>query len=93
MSKKKGKWESVADLIWKAPTTIEGVFVAIPYFILNSIGTFFKVILLSLISVLSLNKWIKLRELWSKKYFKENIVEPWNCVLAIFIIVIVSFIF
>ncbi len=93
MTKKKSKWNSIADLIWEAPTTIEGIFVAIPYLILNSIGTFLKVSFLSLISILSLNKWIKLSEIWNKKNLKENIVNPWNCVLALVIIIFLIIIF
>jgi len=93
LTKKKSKWVSIANLIWEAPTMLEVVFTAIPYFILNLIGTFFKVIFLSLVSILSLNKWIKLSELWNKEYFKKNTVEPWNCVLAIIIIIVMTIVF
>jgi ABC-type microcin C transport system permease subunit YejE len=93
VTKKKSKWDSIADLIWETPTTIEGIFIAIPYLILNSIGTFFKVSFLSLVSILSLNKWKKLSELWNKEYLKQNLVEPWNCVLALVIIIIMAIIF
>ncbi len=92
MTKKNSKWKSIADLIWETPTTLEGIFVAIPYLILNSIGTIIKVIFLSLIAILTLNKWKKLNELWNKKYLKDNITNPWNCVLALGIIILLTII-
>ena len=93
MAKKNSKWESIADLIWEAPQTIEGFLIAIPYLILNSIGTIIKVLCLSFISLLTLNKWIKLGELWNKKHLKDNIANPWNCVLALAIIIFLTIIF
>jgi hypothetical protein len=93
LAKNNSKRKSVADLIWKTPTTLEGIFVAIPYIILNSVGTFLKVLLLSLISILSLNKLIKLDGIWSKHYLKENIVNPWNCVISIVTIILLTIIF
>lgn len=92
MTKKNSKWDSIADLIWEAPQTIEGIFIAIPYLILNSIGTFLKVSFLSLISILSLNKWKKLSEIWNKENLKENIANPWNCILSLIIIIILTII-
>ncbi|MBR9847257.1 MAG: hypothetical protein GYB35_14670 [Algicola sp.] len=93
MAKKNSKWDSIADFIWEAPQTIEGIFIAIPYLILNSIGAIIKLLSLSFISLLSFNKWIKISELWNKKYFKDNIANPWNCVLALVIIIILTIIF
>ena len=93
LKKRNTKWDTIAGLIWETPQTIEGLIIAIPYFALNSIGTFIKLIFLSLISILSLNRWIKVDELWSKKFWKTNLGNPWNCVLAIFCIVILSIIF
>ena len=93
MAKKNSKWESIADLIWEVPQTIEGFLIAIPYLILNSIGTIIKVLFFSFISLLSFNKWIKISELWNKKYLKDNIANPWNCVLALAIIIFFTIIF
>jgi len=93
VAKKNSKWESIADLIWETPQTIEGFLIAIPYLILNSIGTIIKVLFFSIISLLSFNKFLKISELWNKKYLKNNIANPWNCFLALTIIVILTIIF
>ena len=83
MKKKTTKWESIADWILEAPQTVEGLIIVIPYLLLNAIGTGLKLTFLSLIAVLSLNNWVKLGVLWSKKSWKTNLGNPWNCVLAI----------
>jgi hypothetical protein len=93
VTKKSNRWDFIADQIWEAPQTIEGFLIGIPYLILNIIGTFLKLILFSLIAILSLNKWMKLNELWSKKYFKSNISNPWNFVIGLVMIILISIIF
>jgi hypothetical protein len=93
VEKKENKWDFIANQIWEAPQTIEGFLIGIPYLILNITGTLIKLILFSLISILTLNKWMKLNELWSKNYFKSNISNAWNFVIGLLMIIIVSIIF
>lgn len=93
MARKSNKWDFIADQIWEAPQTIDGFLIGIPYLIINLIGTIIKIILFSLISILTLNKLMKLNELWSNKYFKSNISNAWNFVIGLLLIIIISTIF
>ena len=89
MSKKKSSnWENIADALWEGPLAIEALLIAIPYVILTTIGTALKVILTSIISVLTLNKTWKLSEIWNKKNLEKNIADPWNCLTSIVVIIL-----
>jgi hypothetical protein len=68
--------------------TIEGLLFGIPYIILTSVGTLLKLIVLTLISLLTFNKLIKIIDLWKKENLILNLINPWNCLITILFITI-----
>jgi ABC-type microcin C transport system permease subunit YejE len=78
----------ILDFIDGFITNSESILFAIPYLFLTSIGTVVKLMFLTLTAVLSLNQWIKLKDLWSKEFLKKNLGNPWNCVLAAILLII-----
>jgi hypothetical protein len=73
----------ILDFIDGLFTNSESILSVIPYLILTSIGTIIKLIFLTVLSIFSFNQWIKLKDLWNKKYLKTNLGNPWNCVLSL----------
>ena len=82
----------ILDFIDGLFTNSENFLFAIPYLILTTIGTAIKLIFLSLLSILSLNLWVKLKNLWNRRYLKRNLENPWNCVLTITLFIILGLI-
>lgn len=86
------KGTPILDFIDGLLTNSEMIIFSIPYLILTSVGTIIKLLVLSLLSIISFNKWIKLKDLWNKKYLKTNLGNPWNFVLTVsllFILIII----
>ena len=82
----------ILDFIDGMITNSEGILFAIPYLILTSIGTLIKLFFLTLLSVLSFNQWIKLRNLWNKTFLSSNLGNPWNCILSVILFIILGLI-
>ncbi|WP_165750566.1 hypothetical protein [Cellulophaga sp. Z1A5H] len=80
----------ILDFIDGLLTNSEGILFAIPYLILTSIGTVIKLIFLTLLCIFSFNQWIKLKDLWNKRYLKTNLVNPWNCLLSVTMLIILG---
>ncbi|MCC1485628.1 hypothetical protein [Winogradskyella immobilis] len=82
------KGTPILDFIDGLFTNSEMIIFSIPYLILTSVGTIIKLLVLSLLSIISFNKWIKLKDLWNKKYLKANLGNPWNFVLTVTLLII-----
>ena len=66
---------------------------SIPYLIVTSVGTIIKVLLFSLVSILSFNRLIKFQKIYSKRYMMSSISNPWSLVWAIVTIIVVFRVF
>ncbi|SDY15151.1 hypothetical protein SAMN05444411_1412 [Lutibacter oricola] len=82
------KGTPILDFIDGLFTNSEMIIFSIPYLILTSVGTVIKLLFLSLLSIISFNKWINLKDLWNKEYLKTNLGNPWNFVLTVTLIII-----
>lgn len=82
MKKVKKKSDSIFDSLSLLIDGIEGLLFVIPSMIITTIGTLIKLIFLSLISLLTFNKFIKLKDLWSKNYLTSNLKNPWNALIT-----------
>ncbi len=86
------KQTPILDLIDGLMTNSESLLFAIPYLILTSIGTAIKLTFLTLLSILSFNQWIKLKNLWNIGFLKSNLGNPWNFVLTVTLFIILGLI-
>ena len=82
------KGTPILDFIDGLFTNSEMIIFSISYLILTSVGTIIKLLILSLLSIISFNKWIKLKDLWNKKHLKTNLGNPWNFVLTLSLLII-----
>ncbi|SHJ28164.1 hypothetical protein [Aquimarina spongiae] len=67
---------SIFDLLEMTGKVGEFLVYLVPYLILTSIGTLIKMTFLTLISLATFNQWIKLKNLWNRKYISSQIGNP-----------------
>ena len=86
MKKKTNKIFNIFDVFSEG---IDAFIFGVPYVFISSLGFVFKILFLTFLSILTLDKFIKLKVLWNKEYFLSNFVKPWNFVIGVVSILVI----